>query len=126
MTRKINHARRPAQGLKFVISAAAVAATLGGWAALSHQTPQSNPVSAAASAPAVVGTPPAWLLEAPAIPTSPPVTELVTNTGTALVAQAPTAAAPVAAPAVVAPQLRAVNAQPAAPPAPVTSTRSSR
>ncbi|NCC35527.1 MAG: hypothetical protein EOM24_26475 [Chloroflexia bacterium] len=99
------------QGIKLMISAAALAATLGGWATLSSQA---TPEMVAAPVAAVVSAPPAWLLNPPPIPTLQAI-------GTTPA----TAQAPVTQPVVDAPALREVVAVPARP-APVTTTRSSR
>jgi hypothetical protein len=109
------------QSIKLVISAAAVATTLGGWVAL---TAGEAPLARVAGQPApaaVAAAPPAWLLAPPPIPALPEVAALAVN-GTGSPPQM-LAAAPVAAAA----PLRAVSAPPApARPAPITVTRSSR
>lgn len=95
-------ARTQAHGLKLAIGAAALAATVGGWAALAPQTPPATlPAPATASAPE-------WLLAPPPVPTLAPVASLD------------------GAPAAPAPRQPAVAAAPAFRPAPLTVTRSSR
>ena len=93
------------QGLKLAIGAAALAATIGGWAAFTAQAPQATAAPVAA-----VAQPPAWLLEPPAIPTLQPLL------GQSAVTTADTASAP----AQFSPSV------PVARPAPITVTRSSR
>lgn len=95
------------QSLKLLIGAASLAATIGGWAAFTAQTPAPASLTPAA----VVAPPPAWLSEP-----LPTVAPLATGGGSAPAV----AAAPAAAP------LRQVSAPPAVQPAPITSTRSSR
>ena len=102
MTRQHTVASAPAEGLKMVVSAAAGALTLGGWAAL---TAASTPASTA-------DAPPPVLLEQQPIPTLVPLVGV----------PASDVAAHGAAPA-----LREVSAPPVTTrPAPVTFTRSSR
>jgi hypothetical protein len=105
MTRKHTPARAPAHGLKMAIGAAAIAATLGGWAALAAE---GTPTTAAE-----VAAPPDWLLEPPPIPTLLPVADLPQR--------GPDAGAVAPAPA-----LGEVSAPPLARPRPVAITRSSR
>lgn len=106
--------RQHMQTTKLVISAAALAATIGGWAVLSTQP---APGVVGTSDVAVVSPPPDWLLMPPSIPTLQPVV------GTISEVQVPIAPAPVStAPA---PALREVTVPPARP-APVTVTQSSR
>jgi hypothetical protein len=100
MSRKAIPSRTQNQGLKLLISAAAVTATIGGWAALSAPAPTASAPAAAE----VAGAVPAWLLEPPRIPTL---------------------AAGSAAPAPQ-PQTPAVRAPLPVRPAPITNTRSSR
>lgn len=95
------------QSLKLLIGATSLAATIGGWAALTGQAP----AQAALSPAAVVAPPPAWLSDP--LPTVAPLT----GGGDPSTGVAPV---PTAAP------LRQVSAPPAARPAPVTNTRSSR
>ncbi|PDV99660.1 hypothetical protein [Candidatus Chloroploca asiatica] len=101
------------QGVKLMISAAALAATLGGWATLSSQA---TPEMVAAPVAAVVSAPPAWLLNPPPIPTL----QAIGTTPAAV--QVPGTQPVVVAPA---PALREVVVAPARP-APVTTTQSSR
>jgi hypothetical protein len=101
MIRQRTASSTPAQGLKLILSAAAVAATLGGWAALTTATPPAAETS----------SPPTSLLEQPPIPTLVPLAGARAS-DTALVA---------------APALRQVSSPPVTNrPAPVTLTRSSR
>ena len=119
---------RFAQRAKLLISTAALAGTLGGWAFFAQQTPAANTTTTEAAPAAQI---PQWLLEKPLIPTLQPITQL------APAAAPPASSAPAAAP----PNLRQVTQSiaPAAPaaqnqvtttrrprPAPITSTRSSR
>lgn len=96
---------RPAQprsqGVKLTITVAAVAATLGGWAALAPQTGADSATTAVPAA-AAAGAP-EWLAAPPPIPTLAPVTGLAE-----------------------APRPPAVVAAPLTRPAPLTVTRSSR
>jgi hypothetical protein len=106
MTRQRTPSRNRARELKMVLSAAAVAATLGGWAALAADTPPTTAVAAA---------PQSQQLELPPAPTVVPLTGEATAN--------PEAAQPAPQPQV----LRDVSAPPAASwPAPIASTRSSR
>lgn len=98
MSRKASAGRPENQGLKLLISAVAVGATLGGWVALSAPATTANAPAPAA----VAGAAPAWLLEPPDIPTLAPVT------------------------AATAPQPPALRAVLPARPVPITLTRSSR
>jgi hypothetical protein len=109
------------RSIKLVISAAAVATTLGGWGALTVGEAAQARV-AGLPATAAAASPPVWLLAPPPIPALPEVAALATG-GTGSAPQA-RAAAPVAAAA----PLRTVSAPPAAPvrPVPITITRSSR
>lgn len=115
-----------AQRAKLLLSTAALAGTLGGWAFFAQQAPAANTNTTEAAPAAQI---PQWLLEKPLIPTLQPITQL------APAAAPPSSSAPAAAP----PNLRQVNESiaPAAPqnqvtttrrarPAPITSTRSSR
>lgn len=109
----------PAKDMKSLITATAIAATLVGWVAFSAQEPPPLASSETALKDGAVAPPPAWLLNAPTIPALPPVARAV-GTGSGVAEQSgPLAAAPVAPMT-----LRAVAA--ALPPAPVTTTRSSR
>jgi hypothetical protein len=102
MTRQQTGSSAPAHGLKLVISAAAVAATLGGWGILTTL----NPAAAETDAQS------AWLREQPPIPTLVP---LVGMPASDVAAQAP------------AHGLRQVSSPPVTTrPAAVTFTRSSR
>ena len=105
MTRPAAPTRARNQGLKLAIGAAALAATIGGWAAFTAQAPQATTAPAAA-----VAQPPAWLREPPAIPTLQPLP------GQSAATTADTAAAPA----------RLSPSVPLARPAPITVTRSSR
>lgn len=105
MTRPEAPTRARNQGLKLAIGAAALAATIGGWAAFTVQAPQATTTPAAA-----VAQPPAWLREPPAIPTLQPLL------GQASATTADTAAASSQL-SVSAPVVR---------PEPITVTRSSR
>jgi hypothetical protein len=127
---KPNHAA----SANLLISAAAIAGTLAGWAALSAQTPpaetlpETSSAASAAAAPAVAL--PAWLQNPPNIPTLATVATLVPQQDQQLVAA--DSAQPAAAPPVVAdtPPLREVTAPPApvqpARPVVIARTRSSR
>lgn len=104
MARQRKAAASPAGNLKALISAAAVAATLGGWAALAPR-PTAEPQVA-----------PAAELAQPAAP----LPTLVPLEGASPQAGSPLPAEP-------SPALREVSAPPApARPAPITTTRSSR
>lgn len=141
-----------APGVKQLITAASLAATLAGWALLTPRETAVQPAAEPQFAPGQAQAP--LVLAAPIMPTLAPVAVAATAAplaerpvqqapapaAQAPAAQAPAAAqapiqaapaaqAPVAAPAapVAAPALREVTAPPPAPaPAPVTSTRSSR
>lgn len=119
MSRQPASADTRTRSIKLAISAAAVAATLGGWAALT--VGEAAPAAVAGlPAHAMAASPPAWLLAPPPIPALPEVAALATDGA---------GGAPLARPDpvdAVAP-LRAVSAPPApARPAPITVTRSSR
>lgn len=117
-----------AAGVKQLITAASLAATVAGWALL---TPREQPAPAVAEVAPLALAAAAAGLTPPLVPTLAPVaTAAAASLAEPPVAQAAPPAAPVAAaqaPAapVAAPALREVAAPPAAP-APVTSTRSSR
>lgn len=122
-----------APGVKQLITAASLAATIAGWALLTPREQPAQPVAAAQVAPADPQAAPI-ALDPPVVPTLAPVAAAATAAPRAerparqAAPIAPAAAAP-AAPAapVAAPALREVTAPPpAAAPAPVTSTRSSR
>ncbi len=153
----MNQTRKPMRadvsGLKWAISAAALAATIGGWGWLTAQ----NPPEVAIAAPQIVVQPPAierqplppWLTDNPTLPVLPTVAPLnipARNQVAAPAAPPPAPAAPAApppapaAPAVppptpvvpaapppapAAPALREVTI-PAPAPAPAARTRSSR
>ncbi len=141
-------ARMDVTGLKWAISTAAFAITIGGWGWLTSQ----NPPEVVATTPnIVVESPiverqplPAWLNQSPAIPVVPTVVPLniPDRPAPALAAAPAPAAAPAAAPAPApaaapapapaaapapAPALREVSVPASAPrPAPAARTRSSR
>ncbi len=119
MTRQPASTRIKTRSIKLVISAAAVATTLGGWVALT--VGEAVPARAADLPAPAAASPPAWLLAPPQIPTLPEVAALAVD-GVARAPQArPAAHVEAAAP------LRAVSAPPApARPVPITVTRSSR
>jgi hypothetical protein len=99
-------------GVKFLLSAAALAGTVGGWALITHSAAATQPQPAAA---AVVAAP----VDLPPLPTlvAPPAAGSVpaaAQPGAQTSAQVTAPSAP--------PPLRVVSA----PPAPVTTTRSSR
>jgi hypothetical protein len=101
-----------APGVRHLLTAASLAATLSGWALFTAAQPPQASATLQAPAAAVAAPPPGWLSAPPPLPT------LVT------VATVDAPAAPVAAPAApVAAPLRQLSAPP---PAPVTTTRSSR
>jgi len=130
------------EGLKTAISAAALAATVGGWGWLTAQ----NPPTVTTIEPVIVveqplierQSAPQWLQQSPSVPVVPTVRPLsmpnVDAGTTAPVpaaapasAAAPAPAAPAAAPAPAAPALREVALPaPALQPAPAARTRSSR
>ncbi|GAB4114576.1 MAG: hypothetical protein Fur005_18150 [Roseiflexaceae bacterium] len=124
---KPNHAA----SANLLISAAAIAGTLAGWAALSTQVPSAEVLPEAASAAAAPAVAlPTWLQSPPNIPTLATVATLVPQQDQQLVAADP--AQPAAAAPVVAnpPPLRQVTAPPApaqpARPVVIARTRSSR
>jgi len=120
----------PAQGMKSLITATAIAATLAGWVAFSAQEPPPLAASATVLRDGAAAPPPAWLLSDPLIPALPPVAMAVATSGGVAAQVSGPAVAQVSGPAVAVaapvppPALRAVAA--ALPPAPVASTRSSR
>lgn len=105
-------------GLKFTISTAAVAATLGGWATLTQQQPLATADAAATAQESslnadqeAASTQPEWLVNPPAIPTLVPVissVQVMTSNAQTTVASAAGAAT-----------LRTVTA----PPAPTASPK---
>lgn len=107
MTRPV---RTTNQGLKALIGALSVAATLGGWAALAEGPRADSAAAATAAAPVAAAPAPDWLLAPPPIPTLAPVAGLADQP----------------APAAAAPQQPAVAPAPTAQPAPLIVTRSSR
>lgn len=92
-------------GVKFLITVGAVAVTLSGWAVLAAPAPTQQPV-------AMVSPPPAWMAAPPELPLLPTVVPVAGAPPVAVVPPPPAAA----------PVLRQVSA----PPAPITTTRSSR
>ncbi len=140
----MNQTRKPMRadvsGLKWAISTAALAATIGGWGWLTAQ----NPPEVAIAAPQIVVQPPAierqplppWLTDNPTLPVLPTVVPLNIPTRDQVAAPAPAPAAPAAPPpapaapaapppAPAAPALREVTISAPAP-APAARTRSSR
>ncbi|WP_287156381.1 hypothetical protein [Chloroflexus sp.] len=128
--------RKPAHadvsGLKWAISTAAFAVTIGGWGWLAAQNPpaaiQETVITADSSVVAAQSLPD-WLAQAPALPVLPTVAPL--NLPNAPTNQSAPQAAPVTAPAVAPasaqPALREVTVPAPAPrPAPAARTRSSR
>jgi hypothetical protein len=124
MTKPVRKANTSAPGVKLLITAASLAATLGGWALISAKEPK--PTSA--PLPEQV-TPPAVTIKLAPLPTLVPVItpqpQLVTVNQPRPAASAPQPAAPVELVLrdVSAPQ---VNRGGSSAPAPVTNTRSSR
>jgi len=143
----MNQTRKPMRadvsGLKWAISTAALAATIGGWGWLTAQ----NPPEVAIAAPQIDVQPPAverqplppWLTDDPMLPVLPTVVPLnipardqVAAPPPAPAAPPPASAAPPPAPAApppapAAPALREVTIPAPAPaPAPAARTRSSR
>ncbi|MBO9312878.1 MAG: hypothetical protein J7465_11700 [Chloroflexus sp.] len=143
----MNQTRKPMRadvsGLKWAISTAALAATIGGWGWLTAQ----NPPEVAIAAPQIAVQPPAverqplppWLTDDPMLPVLPTVVPLnipardqVAAPPPAPAAPPPASAAPPPAPAApppapAAPALREVTIPAPAPaPAPAARTRSSR
>ncbi len=143
----MNQTRKPMRadvsGLKWAISTAALAATIGGWGWLTAQ----NPPEVAIAAPQIAVQPPAverqplppWLTDDPMLPMLPTVVPLnipardqVAAPPPAPAAPPPASAAPPPAPAApppapAAPALREVTIPAPAPaPAPAARTRSSR
>jgi hypothetical protein len=129
----MNQTRKPMRadvsGLKWAISTAALAATIGGWGWLTAQ----NPPEVAIAAPQIAVQPPAverqplppWLTDDPMLPVLPTVVPLNIPARDQVAAPPPTPAAPPPAPA--APALREVTIPAPAPaPAPAARTRSSR
>ncbi len=133
--------RSDVSGLKWAISTAAFAVTIGGWGWLAAQ----NPPEVAAGEPMITIVPPSvayqplpdWLSQSPALPVLPNVAPLNVPDMPArqpaaqpapAAAPAPAVApAPAAAPAPAQPALREVTVPAPAPrPAPVARTRSSR
>ncbi len=131
----MNQTRKPMRadvsGLKWAISAAALAATIGGWGWLTAQNPPAVPIAA----PQIVVQPlaverqplPPWLTDDPMLPVLPTVVPLNIPARDQVAAPPPAPAAPPPAPAVQppAPALREVTI-PAPAPAPAARTRSSR
>ncbi len=140
----MNQTRKPMRadvsGLKWAISAAALAATIGGWGWLTAQ----NPPEVAIAAPQIVVQPPVierqplppWLTDNPTLLVLPTVVPLNIPTRDQVAASAPAPAAPAAPPpapaapaapppAPAASALREVTI-PAPAPAPAARTRSSR
>ncbi|MDN5272541.1 hypothetical protein QTO31_11215 [Chloroflexus sp. MS-CIW-1] len=129
----MNQTRKPMRadvsGLKWAISTAALAATIGGWGWLTAQ----NPPEVAIAAPQIAVQPPAverqplppWLTDDPMLPVLPTVVPLNIPARDQVAAPPPAPAAPPPAPA--APALREVTIPAPAPaPAPAARTRSSR
>ncbi|MGC8952168.1 hypothetical protein [Chloroflexus sp.] len=136
MQQQRKSARADVTGLKWFISSAALAATIGGWGWLTTQNPPLMDIAATTpniviEEPLVERQPlPNWLVQAPGIPVLPTVAPLnIPERPAAAPAPAPAAAsapAPAAAPA-PAPALREVSVPAPAPrPAPAARTRSSR
>ncbi len=140
----MNQTRKPMRadvlGLKWAISAAALAATIGGWGWLTAQ----NPPEVTIAAPQIVVQPPAierqplppWLTDNPTLPVLPTVVPLNIPARDQVAVPAPAPAVPAAPPpapaapaapppAPAAPALREVTI-PAPAPAPAARTRSSR
>jgi hypothetical protein len=114
-TYKMNPSRSGAPGVKMLITAASLAATLGGWAVFAYTearpiTSQPQPAVIALASRASVTA-----LNLPPMPTLVPLPD-----PSAIAAGSQSSAAPAAPPA---PTLRVVSAPP---PAPVTLTQSSR
>lgn len=119
MSRQHTNSRPKTWSIKVVIGAAAVATTLGGWAALAAK--ETAPVQAASQTAPAASAPPAWLLTPPPIPALPEVASLTADGAAGTAETRPAASAVAEAP------LRVVSAPPAATrPAPITVTRSSR
>ena len=143
----MNQTRKPMRadvsGLKWAISTAALAATIGGWGWLTAQ----NPPEVAIAAPQIAVQPPAverqplppWLTDDPMLPVLPTVVPLNIPARDQVAAPPPAPAAPPRAPAApppasaapppasAAPALREVTIPAPAPaPAPAAQTRSSR
>jgi len=143
----MNQTRKPMRadvsGLKWAISTAALAATIGGWGWLTAQ----NPPEVAIAAPQIAVQPPAverqplppWLTDDPMLPVLPTVVPLNIPARDQVAAPPPAPAAPPRAPAApppasaapppasAAPALREVTIPAPAPaPAPAARTRSSR
>lgn len=129
----MNQTRKPMRadvsGLKWAISTAALAATIGGWGWLTAQ----NPPEVAIAAPQIAVQPPAverqplppWLTDDPMLPVLPTVVPLNIPARDQVAVPPPAPAAPPPAPA--APALREVTIPAPAPaPAPAARTRSSR
>jgi hypothetical protein len=146
----MNQTRKPMRadvsGLKWAISTAALAATIGGWGWLTAQNPPEVAIAApqiAVQPPAVERQPlPAWLTDDPMLPVLPTVVPLNIPARDQVAAPPPAPAAPPPAPAAPAPASAAPPPAPAAPPpalaapalrevtipapAPAARTRSSR
>ena len=136
----MNQTRKPMRadvsGLKWAISTAALAATIGGWGWLTAQ----NPPEVAIAAPQIAVQPPAverqplppWLTDDPMLPVLPTVVPINIPARDQVAAPPPAPAAPPPAPAApppapAAPALREVTIPAPAPaPAPAARTRSSR
>ena len=143
----MNQTRKPMRadvsGLKWAISTAALAATIGGWGWLTAQ----NPPEVAIAAPQIAVQPPVverqplppWLTDDPMLPVLPTVVPLNIPARDQVAAPPPAPAAPPRAPAApppasaapppasAAPALREVTIPAPAPaPAPAARTRSSR
>lgn len=130
MTR-LDAPKRSAPGAKLLITTTALAATLGGWAALARQQP--DVPAAPPSVAQQVASAPQRQIELAPIPTLVPLAgapEIALGQAPTIRQPAQTVAdappAPAAAAPAAAPALRAVSAPPAAAAAPVARTRSSR
>jgi hypothetical protein len=135
----MNQTRKPMRadvsGLKWAISTAALAATIGGWGWLTAQ----NPPEVAIAAPQIAVQPPAverqplppWLTDDPMLPVLPTVVPLNISARDQVAASPPVAPPPVPAaplpPAPAVPAVREVTLPaPVLTPAPAARTRSSR
>gem|GEM_PF-985308 len=122
----MNQTRKPMRadvsGLKWAISTAALAATIGGWGWLTAQ----NPPEVAIAAPQIAVQPPAverqplppWLTDDPMLPVLPTVVPLNIPARDQVAAPPPAPAAPPPAPAAPPPASAAPPPAPAAPPEP--------
>jgi len=120
----MNQTRKPMRadvsGLKWAISTAALAATIGGWGWLTAQ----NPPEVAIAAPQIAVQPPAverqplppWLTDDPMLPVLPTVVPLNIPARDQVAAPPPAPAAPPRAPAAPPPAPAAPPRAPAAPP----------